>query len=64
MKEKFQIFYEIRNKITINEIMIPSKSKKELKFYMPMKQINFGFKLHCLCDSETNYFYDYIFYSW
>ena len=61
MKEKFKKFYEIGNKVTIDEAMIPSKSRQEMKFYTPMKPIKFGFKLHCLCDSETNYLYDYIF---
>ena len=61
MKEKFKNFYEISNKVTIDEVMISSKSKKEIKFYLLMKPIKFKFKLHCLCGSETNYLHNYIF---
>ena len=32
MKEKFQKFYEIGNKVTINKAMIQSKSRQEMKF--------------------------------
>ena len=54
MKEEFKNFYEISNKVTIDEAMISRKSRKEMKFYLLMKPIKFEFKLHCLCDSETN----------
>ena len=63
MKEKFKDFYEIGNKVTIDEAMIPSKSRQETKFYLPMKHIKFVFKLLYLCDFEINYFHNYIFYQ-
>ena len=32
-----------------------------MKFYMPLKKIKRGFKVHCMADSETNYLYNLFF---
>ena len=61
MKVLFQKYYILSDKITVDETMIPSKSRQIMKQYMPMKPIKWGFKLHCLTDAPNNYLYDYIF---
>ena len=61
MKVLFQKYYILSDKITVDETMIPSKSRQIMKQYMPMKPIKWGFKLHCLTDASNNYLYDYIF---
>ena len=32
-----------------------------MKFYIPMKPHKYGFKIHCLCDSDTHYLYNMLF---
>ena len=32
-----------------------------MKFYLPMKPHKWGFKIHLLCDSKSNYLYKAIF---
>ena len=32
-----------------------------MKFYMPLKPIKWGFKIHCMVYSETNYLYNLFF---
>ena len=33
-----------------------------MKFYIPLKPHKWGFKIHLLCDSNTNYLYNMLFY--
>ena len=43
---------------TIDESMINFRGRTKFVFYLPMKPTKWGFKVHCLCDSETGYCYD------
>jgi len=47
--------------LTIDESMIHFEGRSSLIFYMPAKPTKWGFKLHCLVDSKTHYFYNFIF---
>jgi len=47
--------------VTIDESMIHFEGRSSLIFYMPAKPTKWGFKLHCLVDSKSHYFYDFIF---
>jgi len=57
---KFRIFYNIDQNITIDESMISFKGRSEYRFYMPMKPIRYGFKLHALTESQTGYCYNFL----
>ena len=47
--------------LTIDESMIHFEGRSSLIFYMPAKPTKWGFKLHCLVDSKTHFFYNFIF---
>jgi len=61
MKVLFQKYYIFEDKITVDEKMIPIKSRQIMKQYMLMKPIKWGSKLHFLTVASNNYLYDYIF---
>ena len=52
--------YIMSQNIAIDESMIAFKGRSEYRFYMPMKPVKFGFKLHCLCESNTGYCYNFL----
>jgi len=60
LSESFTKNYIMSQNIAIDESMIAFKGRSEYRFYMPMKPVKFGFKLHCLCESDTGYCYNYI----
>ena len=59
--ENFQKFYELGQNITIDESLLLFKGRNSMKFYIPMKPHKWGFKIHCLCDSDTHYLYNMLF---
>ena len=58
--EKYQENFELGYDLTIDESMVSYKGKAQMRFYMPLKPCKYGFKLHCLVDSKTNYLYNFI----
>lgn len=40
--------------------MIAFKGRSVYRFYMPMKPVKFGFKLHFLCESNSGYCYNFL----
>ena len=47
--------------ITIDESLLHFTGRNKMKFYIPMKPHKWGFKIHLLCDSNTNYLYNMLF---
>ena len=47
--------------IPIDESLLHFTGKNKMKFYIPMKPHKWGFKIHLLCDSNTNYLYNMLF---
>ena len=41
--------------------MIKFEGRNNMIFYIPRQSIKWGFKLHCLVDSNSNYLYNVIF---
>ena len=46
------------NNITIDKSILNFTGRNKMKFYIPMKPHKWGFKIHLLCDSNTNYLYN------
>ena len=61
MAQNFQRYYELGEKITIDESLVRFKGRNSMKFYIPMKPHKWGFKMHLLCDADTNYLYNMLF---
>jgi len=61
---RFQRIYIPSQNLTDDESMIAAKHKSKLKYYMPQKPIKWGFKLHCLSESNTGYCYKLRIRSW
>ena len=49
------------NDITIDESLIHFTGRNNMKFYITMKPHKWGFKIHLLWDSNTNYLYNMFF---
>ena len=60
LAKNFQKFYVLGPNITIDESLLHFKGRNSMKFYIPMKPYKWGFKIHLLCDSDTNYLYNMI----
>ena len=60
--KNFQKHYILGNRITIDESLLHFTGKNKMKFYIPMKPHKWGFKLHLLCDADTSYVYNILFY--
>ena len=56
-----QKYFILGKEITIDESMIKFEGRNNMIFYIPSKPIKWGFKLHCLVDSNSNYLYNVIF---
>ena len=61
LSQNFQKYYELGENITIDESLVIFHGKSAMKFYIPMKPHKWGFKIHLLCDSDTNYLYNMLF---
>lgn len=57
----FRKYYTLGNNITIDESLLHFTGRNKMKFYIPMKPYKWGFKIHLLCDSNTNYLWDCFF---
>jgi len=60
ISESYSKNYIMSQNIAIDESMIAFKGRGEYRFYMPMKPVKFCFKLHCLCESNTWYCYNFL----
>ena len=58
LAKNFQKYYVLGPNITIDESLLHFKGRNSMKFYIPMKPYKWGFKIHLLCDSDTNYLYN------
>ena len=63
MKTKFQNNWNISSRITIDEMMIKFKGLSNVKQYLPLKPTKWGYKLWCFTDAETDYLFNFKFYS-
>ena len=55
-------YFILGKNITIDESMVFFRGKKyALRFYMPHKPIKWGFKIHSMVNSKSNFLYDIIF---
>ena len=60
LSAKFREYYNLEKNITIDESMIHFKGRSDYTFYISMKPIKYGFKLHVLTESSTGYCYNYL----
>ena len=61
LSSNFQKYYTLGKNITIDESLLHFTGRNKMKFYIPMKPHKWGFKIHLLCDSNTNYLYNMLF---
>jgi len=61
LAKNFQKYYVLGQNATIDESLLLFKGRNNMKFYIPMKPHKYGFKIHLLCDSDTNYLYNMLF---
>jgi len=55
MRERFKSVYRIGQHVTIDEAMIPLKSRLRLKQFIPSKPDRWGVKMWVLADSKSGY---------
>lgn len=55
--------YTYSKKLSIDEHMVKFKGHNAMKQYMKNKPVSWGFKLWCLCESETGYLYNVDIYT-
>jgi hypothetical protein len=61
LSKNFQKYYVLGKNVTIDESLLHFNGKNTMKYYIPMKPHKWGFKIHLLCDSDTNYLYNMLF---
>jgi len=59
--QKFKTYFYPHKNICIDESLVYFRGRCKIKFYMPLKPHKWGFKLHLICDSKTNYVLDILF---
>lgn len=55
--------YTYSKKLSIDEHMVKFKGHNAMKQYMKYTPVSWGFKLWCLCESETGYLYNVDIYT-
>lgn len=55
--------YTYSKKLSIDEHMVKFKGHNAMKQYMKNKPVSWGFKLWCLCESDTGYLYNVDIYT-
>lgn len=55
--------YNYRKRLSIDEHMVKFKGKNAMKQYMKDKPVSWGFKLWCLCESNTGFLYNVDIYT-
>lgn len=58
--QKSKDYARLGKMLTIDESIVAFKGRNKMKFFMPNKPTKWGFKIHCLVDSNTNYLYNLI----
>lgn len=61
LSHNFRNFYYPGEILTIDESLVFFKGRQKMKFYLPSKPHKWGFKLHLLCDSNSDYVYNILF---
>jgi hypothetical protein len=59
--KNFKNNYFLGKNIKIDESLVYFRGRQQMKFYLPSKPYKWGFKLHLLCDSNSDYVYNIIF---
>ena len=57
LNKNFQKYFVLGDMVSIDEAMAKFFGRTYLKMFMPNKPTKYGFKLWCLCDPTTGYFY-------
>lgn len=55
--------YDPSSYLSVDESMVPFKGRSSMKQYMPMKPVKRGYKVWCLCDSQTGYVLNFDVYT-
>ena len=61
IKINVQKLSKLSRSVTIDEAMIGYKGRSKFIFYLPMKPTEWGFKMHCLCDSTNGFCWNFMF---
>ena len=59
----FHAAHEPSQQVSVDEAMVRFKGRSSLKQYMPMKPIKRGFKIWCLCDTNSGYLQEFQIYT-
>ena len=60
---QFQTYYIPKQHVSIDESLIGYEGRAPAIQYLPNKYHRFGFKLFCLCESETGYIVNFTVYE-
>ena len=59
MKGTCQLLFQPGRNMAVDERMVKSKARVEIRQFMANKPVRFGYKLWCMCDSATGYTVDF-----
>ena len=62
LNDSSQRYFQPDLNISIDECMVKSRGHFPMRQYIKSKPVKWGFKLWCLCDSETGYTYCFTVY--
>ena len=62
--ENSRKYVNLEISVTVDESMSFFRGRCGMKFYMSLKLINWGLKLHSFVDSKTHYLYNVILAPW
>ena len=63
LKQNFQAAYYPNRELSIDEAMIPFKSRSSMKQYVPLKPVKRGFKVWAMAHTLNGYMYDFSVYT-
>ena len=63
LKTKFSLLYCPSQTISVDECMIPYRSRRSCECYDPSKPIKWGIKVWMACDAKSGYAYNLDVYS-
>ena len=59
IKETSQRLFQPGKNLAVDERMVKSKARVQIRQFMGNKPVRFGYKLWCMCDSDTGYTVDF-----
>ena len=59
MKSVCKSLYQPHENIAVDERMVKSKGRSGLCQFMANKPVRFGYKIWCVCDSQSGYTMDF-----